>query len=88
MATAQDLGLSAEVAEILVLQTLAGSGQLLRQRRGDCSAAELRQQVTSPAGTTAAALGVLMQSPHGLAELMAAATAAAHHRSIELRAVG
>jgi len=28
---------------------------------------------------------VLMQSPHGLAELMAAATAAAYHRSIELR---
>lgn len=88
MAAAQDLGLSAEVAEALVLQTLAGSGQLLRQRQGECSAAELRQQVTSPAGTTAAALSVLMQSPHGLAELMAAATAAAHHRSIELRAVG
>jgi pyrroline-5-carboxylate reductase len=85
MAAAQDLGLSAEIAEILVLQTLAGSGQLLRQRQGDCSAAELRQQVTSPAGTTAAALGVLTQSPHGLAELMAAATAAAHQRSIELR---
>jgi pyrroline-5-carboxylate reductase len=85
MAAAQDLGLSAEVAEALVLQTLAGSGQLLRQRQGDCSAAELRQQVTSPAGTTAAALSVLMQSPHGLAELMAAATAAAHQRSIELR---
>lgn len=85
MAAAQDLGLSAQVAETLVLHTLAGSGQLLRQRQGDCSAAELRQQVTSPAGTTAAALGVLMQSPHGLAELMAAATAAAHHRSIELR---
>ena len=85
MAAAQDLGLSAEVAEALVLQTLAGSGQLLRQRQGDCSAAELRQQVTSPAGTTAAALSVLMQSPHGLAELMAAATTAAHHRSIELR---
>jgi pyrroline-5-carboxylate reductase len=85
MAAAQDLGLSAEVAETLVLHTLAGSGQLLRQRQGDCSAAELRQQVTSPAGTTAAALGVLMQSPHGLAEMMAAATAAAHHRSIELR---
>jgi pyrroline-5-carboxylate reductase len=46
---------------------------------------ELQVQVTSPSGTTAAALSVLMQSPHGLAELMAAATAAAHHRSIELR---
>jgi pyrroline-5-carboxylate reductase len=44
--------------------------------------------VTSPAGTTAAALGVLTQSPHGLAELMAAATTAAYHRSIELRGAG
>jgi pyrroline-5-carboxylate reductase len=43
----------------------------------------LRQNVTSPGGTTAAALEVLM-GPHGLGGLMARAVAAATARSREL----
>jgi pyrroline-5-carboxylate reductase len=52
-------------------------------RRSDLTPAELRQNVTSPKGVTAAALGVLM-GEDGLAELMARAVAAAAKRSREL----
>ena len=41
----------------------------------------LREQVTSPGGTTAAALGVLME---GLQPLMTRAVTAAHDRGVEL----
>ncbi|HXE01317.1 MAG TPA: pyrroline-5-carboxylate reductase dimerization domain-containing protein, partial [Hyphomicrobium sp.] len=46
--------------------------------------ATLRQNVTSPGGTTAAALAVLMQDGHGLKELMTEAVLAAQKRSREL----
>jgi len=48
------------------------------------SAATLRQNVTSPNGTTAAALGVLMDDTTGLPALMARAVKAAADRSQEL----
>lgn len=74
-------GLPPELAARLARETVAGSGELLH--RSDLDAATLRQNVTSPGGTTAAALGVLMASD-GLAPLMQRAIAAATKRSQEL----
>jgi len=74
-------GLPAELAERLARATVAGSGELLRQ--SSLSAATLRENVTSPGGTTAAALNVLM-AENGLARLMEEAVHAATRRSIEL----
>ena len=51
-------GLPADLAARLARATVAGSGELLH--RSPLDAATLRQNVTSPGGTTAAALSVLM----------------------------
>lgn len=51
-------GLPRETAGLLAMQTIAGAGALAQQLQED--PAELRRQVTSPNGTTAAALDVLM----------------------------
>jgi pyrroline-5-carboxylate reductase len=75
------VGLPANLAEKLARETIAGSGELLHQSRQ--SAATLRQNVTSPGGTTAAALAVLMR-PNGLVRLISEAIAAATARSREL----
>jgi pyrroline-5-carboxylate reductase len=74
-------GLPEELATKLARETIAGSGELLH--RSDLSAATLRQNVTSPGGTTAAALSVLM-AEDGLQRLMTRAIAAATARSKEL----
>jgi pyrroline-5-carboxylate reductase len=74
-------GLPAELAMRLARTTVAGSGELLH--RSSIDAAVLRQNVTSPGGTTAAALAVLT-APDGLAPLMERAIAAATKRSREL----
>jgi pyrroline-5-carboxylate reductase len=74
-------GLPPELAAQLARETVAGSGELLH--RSDLDAAELRQNVTSPGGTTAAALDVLM-GPGGLEELMIRAIQAATRRSRDL----
>jgi len=74
-------GLPPELAARLARETVAGSGELLH--RSDLDPATLRQNVTSPGGTTAAALGVLMAGD-GLAPLMQRAVAAATKRSQEL----
>src|SRR6202050_4751229 len=71
-------GLPADLAQKLARETVAGSGQLVH--RSPLDAAALRENVTSPGGTTAAALGVLM-SQSGLALLMRTAVAAATARS-------
>ena len=76
-----EAGLPEALATKLARETLAGSGELLR--RSDHSAASLRQNVTSPGGTTAAALEVLMGTG-GLQSLMTRAVAAATRRSREL----
>jgi pyrroline-5-carboxylate reductase len=70
-------GLPAPLAARLARETVAGSGELLH--RSDLDAATLRQNVTSPGGTTAAALEVLM-GPGGLDELLNKAIAAATRR--------
>ena len=74
-------GLPPALATRLAQETVAGSGELLH--RSSSSAATLRQNVTSPGGTTAAALDVLM-GPGGFDELLTRAIAAATRRSREL----
>ena len=74
-------GLPPEIAAKLARATVAGSGELARQ--SDETAATLRQNVTSPGGTTAAALDVLM-ADDGLQPLMNRAIEAATRRSREL----
>jgi pyrroline-5-carboxylate reductase len=75
-------GLDATLARQLADATVAGSGELLR--RSGLDPAVLRQNVTSPNGTTHAALQLLMADPGGLQPLMTAAIAAATKRSREL----
>jgi pyrroline-5-carboxylate reductase len=74
-------GLPPALATRLAHDTVAGSGELLH--RSQLSAATLRENVTSPGGTTAAALDVLL-GPGGLEELMTKAIAAATRRSRDL----
>ena len=74
-------GLPDALAARLARATVAGAGELLH--RAPESAAQLRRNVTSPNGTTAAALAVLM-APDGLQPLMTRAVAAAADRSREL----
>ena len=74
-------GLPEGLASRLARETVAGSGELLH--RSDLDAGTLRQNVTSPGGTTAAALGVLM-GPGGFDALLTEAIVAATKRSREL----
>jgi pyrroline-5-carboxylate reductase len=76
------LGLAEDVAMRLARATIEGAGELLH-REPEVAAARLRENVTSPGGTTAAALAVL-RAPDGLAALMRRAVAAAHKRAGEL----
>jgi len=74
-------GLPADLAVKLARETVAGSGELLHRSQLDASA--LRQNVTSPGGTTAAAPVALM-APDALDALMTRPIAAATRRSREL----
>jgi pyrroline-5-carboxylate reductase len=76
-----EAGLPEELATRLARETVAGSGELLH--RSELASATLRQNVTSPGGTTAAALDVLM-AKDGLQPLMIRAIAAAKKRSKDL----
>ncbi len=76
-----EAGLPEELATKLARETVAGSGELLH--RSNFSSATLRQNVTSPGGTTAAALEVLMGSD-GMQSLLTRAVAAATRRSKQL----
>jgi pyrroline-5-carboxylate reductase len=73
-------GLPAALAEKLARETIAGSGEMLH--RSPLPAATLRQNVTSPGGTTAAALDMRMAD--GLDPLMTRAVAAATRRGRDL----
>lgn len=77
-----DLGLDADTARQLVVKTALGAATMVDRRDDDV--AELRQAVTSPGGTTAAAIGTFLDG--GLADLVSAALGAAHRRSVELAA--
>ncbi|NVJ97222.1 MAG: pyrroline-5-carboxylate reductase [Alphaproteobacteria bacterium] len=76
-------GLSEEVAMKLARQTVVGAAKLM-DTDTDIPAAELRRRVTSPGGTTAAALNILMQAEGGLGQLMEKAITAARERGQEL----
>ena len=80
-------GLNREVATDLTAQTMAGSAAMLLERMGsdraDAAAAQLRATVTSPGGTTAAALRELERG--GLRAAVDAAVQAAKTRSEQLR---
>jgi pyrroline-5-carboxylate reductase len=75
-----ELGLARDVAETLANATIEGAGRMLTQTGID--AATLRNQVTSPGGTTEAAIGVLEDAE--FRKVLGEAIAAAHRRSREL----
>ena len=74
-------GLPPELAATLARATVTGAGELLH--RSPLPTAQLREHVTSPGGTTAAGLSVLMRGP-GLKDLIQETVAAAAKRSREL----
>ena len=74
-------GLPADLAMRLARETVAGAGELLHQSPDEAS--RLRKNVTSPGGTTAAALSVLMDD-NGMQPLFDKAIAAAKKRAEEL----
>lgn len=76
-----EAGFTPELAARFARQTIIGAGELLNQ--SPLPADTLRKNVTSPAGTTAAALDVLMAAD-GLEPLMVRAVAAAKRRAEEL----
>jgi pyrroline-5-carboxylate reductase len=73
------LGLSAQ-AKVLARQTIMGAAAMLQESPD--SAAELRRKVTSPGGTTAAAIAHL--DDHHTTDIIVNAIKAAHQRSLEL----
>ena len=81
-AAAERLGLPAELSMSLARGTIEGAGELMR-RQAATPPATLRRNVTSPGGTTAAALAVL-EGPGGLEDLMIRAAAAARARAAEM----
>lgn len=80
IAAGEKLGLAPQVARDLVLQTALGAARLARE--SEHSPAELRQQVTSPGGTTAAALERFEQG--NFRQLVEEALGAARNRAAEL----
>jgi len=79
----QKLGLSSDTAKELVLQTAKGAALLAQQADANGERpAELRKKVTSPGGTTEAALKVFAEKQFG--ELVTEALTAACNRSKEL----
>jgi pyrroline-5-carboxylate reductase len=78
---AEQAGLPSDTAKLLAMQTVFGAASLAAESSDE--PAVLRQQVTSPKGTTAAALEVLMGEER-LTKLVTEAVEAARLRSIEL----
>lgn len=81
-AAAEQLGIQAEDAHLLVVQTALGAARLALESKD--SPAELRRKVTSKGGTTEAALKVLNEG--GLLDLFSKALSAAEQRACELAA--
>ena len=80
--SAKDLGLPNELAHDLAIETIYGSAALAKESAK--SAEKLRENVTSPGGTTEAALNVLM-GEGALQKLFSNAALAAKKRSKELK---
>ncbi len=81
-AAGESLGLDRTLSLTLARETIFGSAHLAAQASED--AAQLRKNVTSPNGTTAAALKVLMAEDTGLAPLLRQTLEAAHNRGREM----
>lgn len=79
-ASAQQLGLSEELSQKLVNQTALGASRMLKE--SGYSAIELRQRVTSPGGTTQAAIDIMYEE--GLPAAVRKGVLAANQRSKEL----
>lgn len=79
-AAARDMGIPAETADRLASITCFGAGAMLASSPGD--AVELRRRVTSPGGTTQAAMDIMKSD--GFREVVTRAAEAARRRSIEL----
>lgn len=77
----KNLGLTDEIAYILVKQTMLGTSVMASE--SPLRFEELRTQVTSKGGTTAAAINQLIEG--GIEQLVNDAVLAAYHRAIELR---
>ncbi|GAB6151863.1 pyrroline-5-carboxylate reductase [Desulfosporosinus burensis] len=75
-----ELGLSEEDAEVLVLETLIGAGKMIAE--SDKSPGKLREEVTSPNGTTYAAINVFTDD--GLAQTVLKAVKACARRAEDL----
>lgn len=75
-----DLGLEREQASALALQTALGAAELARQ--SEHSVSELRRQVTSPGGTTEAALQALSEGDFSALVATAMASAAARAKAL------
>ena len=75
-------GLPEALATKLARATVAGAGEFLG--KASETATQLRNNVTSPGGTTAAALEVLMDDKRGISDLMRGAVAAAIKRGQDL----
>jgi pyrroline-5-carboxylate reductase len=79
---AMALGFDADQARTLVLDTIAGAVEMAAGTQDDL--ADMRNAVTSKAGTTEAGLNAL-NGNGDLSQLMLAATQAAYKRAVELR---
>lgn len=80
IAGAEELGLSNDMAQQLVLQTAVGAAQMAQESQQ--TPAQLRLAVTSPKGTTEQAIDTFNKGD--FSQLCSQAMAAAHHRSKEL----
>jgi pyrroline-5-carboxylate reductase len=78
--TAKKMGLPAETAHLLVLQTSLGAARMALENQSDL--ADLRHKVTSPGGTTEQAIQSFEQN--GLRQIIEQALTAARDRSVEL----
>lgn len=78
-----ELGLTPDIAMQLARQTVIGAARLMDEE-SDASVADLRRRVTSPGGTTEAALKVLRHPDTGLVDLMVRAITRAEERGREL----
>ena len=79
IAIGKELGLSEQISKKIVLQTIVGAGLLANN--SDKSPSKLRENVTSPNGTTQAALNILMDEKNGWHGIIKSAVFAAHKRS-------
>lgn len=77
---AQKLGLDAQTAHLLTMQTALGAAKMVLESRDDC--ATLRKNVTSPNGTTEQAINTF--ETEGIRDMVEKAMQAANNRAEEL----